>query len=82
MGCSITQRTCLLSFESASMGLGIIFYQLQIEFLANISNLLRIGTTTIKMNDHHGFGTRCNGSLYPRIINLERIDIGFYQDGR
>ena len=49
--------------------------------LTNISNTLREGTAAIEMHQHHSLGTWCNGLLYQRVINLERLKARLYKDG-
>ena len=47
--------------------------------LADGGNALRIGTTAIEMDNHHGTGARSDGLLYQGIIYLQGVEAGLHQ---
>ena len=62
------------------MGLGIILKKEEMILSANSGNALRVGTTTIEMDQHDGTSTWRDGLFDERVINLECIDARLYQD--
>ena len=78
--CCITYVTshtsiCMLT----SMTLCTIFYQLQIVLLTDLTNLISICQTAIKVNNCNSLSLRSDGSLNQVIINLKGIRLRLYK---
>ena len=61
------------------MGLGIVFNQLEVMAAADIPYPIGIGTTTVKMNDHHGPGSRGDSLFYQAFVDLKGFRIGLHE---
>ena len=81
MASSIPNRTSNTSIRMlTTMSLSIVFNKLQVIFFAESTNFVRIGITTIQMDNSNSLCFRCDCSLNEIVINLQRIDFGFYEN--
>ena len=59
--------------KATTMSLCIVFYQFKAMALANIANMLCIGTNAIEVDNQQSPCTRGDGTLYLCIVNLNGL---------
>ena len=66
---------------SASVGLCVVFYQLQTVAFTNLPYSFGIGATPVEMHQQHGLGALRDAVGYQPVVYLQCPDVGFHQHG-
>ena len=61
--------------------LGIVLDEFEVVFPAQLPYPIGIGTAAIEVDNHDGTGARGDGLFDELVVNLQRVDVGLYEDG-